>query len=179
MFSKLKKGEVLSEIQFYIVDEVKGNKARLLTDNGEPVVVDSKYVDTLLTSADQFEKEEKVTKTALEEILMNNPRTAVTVNYNKQVKEEDVVKEIETVYSTTAPKDISKKIKEAVSKSMNGVPRTIVGRHYGSKDAGGRIQFIDMNEKKDPSKAYDTRLRLVDTRTLNWAIVDKVKYVVK
>ena len=40
----------------------------------------------------------------------------------------------------------------------------------GVKDVDGRIKFYDV-EKKQP--------RLVDPRTINWAIIANVKYVVK
>ena len=178
-FKNLKVLEVLSETQYYSVVKIKGDKVQLSTDNGENIVVDAKYVDSFLSSAAQFTKEEKITRTELAAVVMSHPRTAMTVCYNKQVKEADVVKEIEETYISSTPKEFSTKLKKAIKQAMNGVERVMVGRHYAGVDAGGRIQFIDMAEKKDPSKDYDTRIRLVDPRTLQYAIVGDVKYIVK
>lgn len=178
-FRKLKVGDVLSETQFYVVAKIKDDKVQLTTDSGEPVVLNEGYVNSLLNSADQFEKEEKVTRTELADILLNNPRVALTVNYNKQVKDVDVLKEIVDVHQNTAPKDVEKQFKAAIKKALNGEERTMIGRHYSSKDDFGRVHFIDMNAEHDRSKSYDTRQRLVDPRTLNWVVVNGTKYVAK
>ena len=111
---------------------------------------------------------------------MLNPRTVMTINYNKQVKAVDVIAEIEEMYQNSTPKEISTKLKKSVNKALAGEERLIVGRHYGTKDSGGRLQFIDMGIEKDFTKTdYDTRQRLVDMRTLNWAIISDIKYVTK
>lgn len=177
-FKQLQPGEVLSETQYYKVVKKVGDEVQLQTDNGDMVVLNSAYVDQHLTSAAQFSKEEKITKTDLTEKILQHTRTSMTINYNKQVKEADVLKEVVDAHENSTPKEFEKKAKAAVKKGMNGEERTIVGRHYGTRDAGGRIQFIDMNEDRKPGD-YDTRQRLVDTRTLNWAIINDVKYVVK
>lgn len=179
-FDKLVQGNVLSETAFYKVEKVVGNKVQLQMDNGESVVLDKGYVDSFLTSAEQFSKEEKVSKTELTEIFLSYPRTAITVNFNKQVKEADVAKEIQEAYENSNPKEFSAKMKQAVKKGLAGEARTMVGRHFGTQDEFGRVQFIDMSLDRDFSKpTYDSRQRQVDTRTLNWAIINDVKYIVK
>jgi len=178
-FKKLKVGDKLSETQYYEVAKIVGNQVQLTTDTGGSVVVDEGYVNNYLTSASQFTKEEKITKTALADLIAGYPRTAITISYQKQVKSEDVVSEIQAAYENSTPKEFATKLKKAVQNGLNGEERTIVGRHYNSKDAGGRLQFIDMNEDKTPGKDYDTRQRLVDLRTLNWAVINGVKYTVK
>lgn len=178
-FKNLKQGDVLSESAFYKVEKVSGDKVQLQMDNGESVVLNQGYVDSFLTSADQFSKTEKITRTEMAELIMSHPRLVMTVNYNKQVKAVDVIAEIEEMYQNSTPKEITTKLKKSVNKALTGEERLIVGRHYGTKDSGGRLQFIDMNEAKDLTKDYDTRQRLVDMRTLNWAIINDVKYTVK
>lgn len=178
-FSNLKKGEILSEIQFYTVEKIAADKVQLKNDEGEFVVVDSKYVDNALTSADQFEKEEVVTKTVAAEIFLTHPYVSMTVCYNKQVKEADVVKEIMNAYEASSPKEIERSIKRAVKNGLNGVERIMRGRSLGHKDEFGRVAFIDMELDKTSGKEYDTRQRLVDPRTINWLIVNGVRYKVK
>ena len=67
-------------------------------------------------------------------------------------------------------------IKDATKSLLKGQERTMVGRHYGQYKSE-RIVFIDMELENDDSKDYDTRIRLVDTRELNWFICDNTKYV--
>lgn len=55
----------------------------------------------------------------------------------------------------------------------------MIGRHYGNLNEFGRLSFIDMEEIKDSSKPYETRIRQVDPRNLLWLIVDGIKYIVK
>ena len=178
-FKNLKVKEVLSEQSFYTVEKIQGNKVQLKTDSGEMIVVDEGYVDSFLSSADQFTNTEKISKTELADLVVSNPRTAITVNFNKQVKETDVTKEIAEAYENSTPKEFATKMKAAVKKGLSGEERTMVGRHYGTKDEFGRLHFTDMGIEKDETKTYDTRARLVDPRTLNWAIINDVKYIVK
>lgn len=178
-FRKLSVGECLSETQYYTVDKIVGDKVQLSTDNGGKVVVDSKYVESYLISATQYDKEEKVSRTALAENIMSHPRVVMTVNYNKQVKEADVVERLEKEIASSSKTILKTRLKAVVKSVLDGEERTLVGRHSNSLDAGGRIQFVDMQIEKDDSKSYDPRMRLVDPRTLNWAIINGVKYVVK
>ena len=43
----------------------------------------------------------------------------------------------------------------------------------------GRVDFVDMEIQKDFSLSYDNRFRQVDPRTIEWLIVNGIKYVVK
>lgn len=178
-FKKLKEGEVLSEQQFYTVRKIGSEKVQLTNDKGEDIIVDKKYVDTCLTSANQYDTSKTVNKTEAAAIFLAQSGIAMTVNFNKQVKEADVVKEILEAYSTSTPKEIEAKVKKSVKAALSGVERTMVGRHYGELNELGRVQFIDMEEKKVTGKDYDSRLRLVDPRGINWFIVKGVKYTVK
>ena len=180
-FKDLKVGDVLSETQYYKAEAISGNKVQLVNDNGDKCVVDSEYVRKSLSSAIQFESIEKVTKTRLAEIFLENSRVAMTVNYNKQVEQKAVVDGITEIYSNLTmgmtKEDFGKKVTKVLN--LKGEERMMVGRHYGSHDINGRVHFIDMMVEKDGKKDYDTRQRLVDPRTLNYVIVNNVKYLIK
>jgi hypothetical protein len=178
-FKKLKEGSILSESQYYKVQKISGDRVQLATESGEPVVVDSKYVESFLMSAHDFKEEKKITKTEMAEVFLSHPRVAMTVCFNKQVKEADVVKEIMTAYEGTAPKEAEKAMKAAVKKGLNGEERVMIGRHHGGTDDFGRIHFVDMEQEKGTKAEFDGRSRLVDPRTLNWVIVNNVKYLIK
>lgn len=178
-FKKLKTGNVLSEQQFYTVEKIVGEKVQLKNDFGTAIVVDKGYVESCLQSADQYTEERKVNKTEAAALFLAHSGVAITVNFNKQVKDTDVVKEIMTAYEGSTPKGMEIAVKKAVKEALTGVERTMVGRHYGELNELGRVQFVDMEEAKTAGKDYDTRLRLVDPRGINWFISRGIKYTVK
>lgn len=178
-FKNLKKDEVLSEQQFYKVVKTSGDKVQLRNDNNEMIVVDSKYVESCLISANQYTSEKTVNKTEAAAIFLSQAGVAITVNFNKQVKEADVVKEIMSTYEGSAPKVFEAAVKKAIKSALTGTERTMVGRHYGDMNELGRVQFIDMEEEKATGKDYDSRQRQVDPRSINWFISRGVKYIVK
>lgn len=174
-----KKGMIASETQFYVVDEVKKDVIVLKTDDGEPIEVSKSYAETMLTLSDYTVEEKTVTRTEATDIFVKSTGVALAINFNKQVKEADVVKEITEIYRTSTPVEAELKLKKAVKKSLEGEQRTLRGRHFGSFDPFGRVHVTDMEISHDASAKHDARLRLVDPRTINWLIVRGVKYVVK
>ena len=183
-YSKLKQGSKLSETQYYVVDKVGNGQVHLKNDFGENIVVDSTYAEKCLVSADQYNDEKTMSRTDVTNLFLSSTNVVLTVNYNKQVKEDEVKKQLYALYPNKGGKILSesefkKKIAAALSEALVGEERTMVGRHYGSQDEFGRIRFIDMEETRDASKDYDTRQRLVDPRTINWLILRGVKYKVK
>lgn len=178
-FKNLKPGTALSESQFYVVEKVSGDKVQLQTDNGGHVVVDKAYVEGYLFSADQYTETKTVSRSEAAAILLSNPSVVMTVNFNKQVKDADVVKEIMSAYEDSTPKTMETAVKKAVKKALTGEERTMIGRHFGDLNDLGRINFIDMQVPKEAGKTYDTRIRQVDPRSVNYLIVRGVRYNVK
>lgn len=178
-FDKIKEGNVFSEVQFYVVEKIKGDKAQLRNDHGENIVIDKNYAEKCLISADQYDEEKTITKTEAANILLGSPNTAITVNFNKQVKQADVEKEIIEAYEGSTPKSFATAVKKAVKKGLEGEERTIIGRHFGELNDLGRLNFIDMEIKKTEGAAYDSRVRQVDPRQINWMIVLGKKYNIK
>ena len=178
-FSKLAKGNVLSETQYYVVDEVKGDKVRIINEDNQPIVVDKNYVEKCLVSANQYSKEEVVNRTQATQIFASNPFTAITVNFNKQVDKKDVVKEIMDNIGKATISEIEKAVTKGVGKALEGEERTMVGYHTSTQNEFGRFSFIDMEKEKGSKAGWDARHRLVDPRGINWLIVKGVKYKVK
>lgn len=179
-FLSLKPDEVLSETQFYKVVKVQDNKVQLRNENNEDIVVDENYVNNCLISASQWNNTVKFTKTELINLFLSSVNKAITVNFNKQVKEKDAKLALYNLYSTkSTEKDFKSKVDNILSSVITGEERTMVGRHYGKVDEFGRIQFIDMNITPTIGVGYDSRQRLVDTRTINYLIVEGIKYELK
>lgn len=182
-FKNLTTKTKLSETQYYTVEKIQGNKVQLKNDFGENVVVDEKYVEKCLVSSDEFTETKTMSRTDITNLFLSSTNTALTVNYNKQVNEDEVKKKLHALYpnkgTIMSESDFKKQVNAALKGALEGEERTMVGRHYGSQDEFGRVRFIDMEIVKDPTKEYDTRSRLVDPRTLNWLILKGVKYIVK
>lgn len=152
-------------------------------DDGREYNVENPLED-LFSFHDKHSEEKEVTKTEMSNVFQSNARVIMTVNFNKQVKEKEFVEKMVEFYPNDGGKSKSRKvfegeIRSAVKDLLLGDERTMIGRHYGTTDDFGRIKFIDMEQEKDSERGYDTRNRLVDPRTINWMIVDNVKYVLK
>lgn len=174
-FKKLVKGEVLSESQYYKVEKIAGNKVQLVNAEGKNIVVNDEYVNNSLSSAQQFEETKKVTKTELAEIFLQNSRVAMTVMFNKKLDSSKVTASISAIYDKLSlgmtQAAFTKQVKAVVN--LKGDERVMVGRHYGNPDVNGRVSFVDMNiDSGNPN-------RLVDPRTINYIIVNNVKYIIK
>lgn len=174
-FRNLKVGEVLSETQYYKVQKIAGNQVQLTNEAGESIVVNDGYVDNQLSSATQFESTEKITKTKLAEVFLANSRVAMTVMFHKKVDPKQVSENVAGIYKDLGlgmtQSDFEKKVKGVLN--LKGEERVMTGRHYGTVDVNGRVSFVDMNiESGNPN-------RLVDPRTINYIIVNNVKYQLK
>lgn len=189
-FAELKEGDKVGELQFYIVTGKKGDQVQLKNDyTGGFVVVDQAYVESYLTSASEFTEERTIGKIEAANIFLSNARIPLTVNFNKQVDSKDAKEQMYLLYANKGGKvlseaDYKKKVNDVVKSIITGEERTMVGRHYGELNELGRVKFIDMEQPKDDKvsaegKTYDSRLRQVDPRTINWMIIKGIKYTVK
>jgi hypothetical protein len=186
---QIKKGSVLSETSFYVVKDVKPTEVIVKDEFGNEVKIGKPYVEKVLCSADYWESEEKKTMTELADIFIHSPRIAMTVAFYKkdtpktkkdfEAEKAAKVKEIQNASLATASKLIEDLIEHPLSKVIPGQLRVMKGRHYGHLDDLGRVHFIDMELDKESDKDYDTRKREVDPRTIQWLIVNKVKYTLK
>lgn len=186
-YKKLKPGDIVSEVQHYIYEG--GSNFKM--DNGKIINIGSGYADSAeMFSADQYTTETKVTKTQLAEIILENRNKAMTISYNKILKEKEELKRLAEIVKSFYPnkgtilsqKDYEAKVEKSITKdfTLQGEERIIRGRHYGQfDDTNTYLKFIDMDVKKDSSSSYDTRQRMVNLRDPNWVIVNNIKYIKK
>jgi hypothetical protein len=182
-------GTILSETSFYVVEEVQQAKVVVVDDYGHRINLGHKYVNEITVCADFYEKEEQKSMTELAEIFINSPRIALTVAYitkatektKKEFEAEKTAKitEIQNANLKNASALLNDLIENPITKEIPGKLRVMKGRHYGHVDDLGRVHFIDMELKRDTAKDYDTRSRQVDPRTIQYLIVNKVKYSLK
>ena len=171
--SKLKIGDVFSRHSFGKIKEIVKQRNPVTyreeilftveNSNGNSWNIGFDIVELEFSFAEQFEDEEKVSRTRMIEIMLEHPRTAMTLNYNKKPKVDDVAKAL-TAGKTGTAKDWKALVKE----QLEGAERTMIGYHAMSFDEHRRLRFQDAG----------TGQRLVDPRTLNWMIVNRIKYTI-
>jgi len=151
-------------------------------EDGNEVTIEGNNLLNCVSSASSYTTTIECSRTEIVEKFNNNPQTLMTVNYNLKVKEADVVKQIQELYPNkgkiVSKNDFNRAVKKAVSAGLKGVERTAVGKHSDHVDSFGRYLFIDVEKEKDSTKNNDNRLISIDPRTINWLIVNGVKYIV-
>lgn len=182
-------GTILSETSFYVVKRLEPGKVIVNDDFGNEITIGQPYVEQLLVSADHYASEEKKTMTELAEIFKASARIAMTVAYitkdtpktkkDYEAEKSSKIDQIQRASLSTAAGLLESLIDNPISKVIPGKLRIMKGRHYGNMDDLGRVHFIDMEINRDTTKDYDTRSRQVDPRTIQYLVINKVKYILK
>ena len=171
-FSRMSYGEIVAvEADAYVVRN----------EQGVEWTIPAHLVDDEFAINDNSATESTITATELASLFASNPHVICTVNYNKKVNRTDVKAKMNDLYANKngiilSEAQYQRKVSRALNGIVNGVERTMIGRHHGHVDEFGRVQFVDMQAERDETKAYDTRLRKVDPRTINWLIINNIKY---
>jgi len=181
--SRIKIGDRLSETQYYEVLDTN-TVIRVKNERGFEFGIGYAIVEEGIFSADQYNEEVFVTRTELIKRFAECGDTVFTVNYHKQAEMKDINDAIE---SANKGKILPiAEIKKLVKTAYKGEERTLTGYLISVETGFGRSMVIDL--KADASKstpataekpAWDSRIRQVDHRTLNWLIQKNIKYTVK
>ena len=164
--SKIAIGSVFSRHSFGKVTAID-RRSEMLTienSNGDNWNIGAAIVELEFSFAEQFEEEEKISRTALIEMVTANPRTAMTINYNKKPNAKDIAKELRSGKDDMSVKDWDAKVTEL----LQGELRTMIGYHVCSFDEHRYLRFNEADKGQ----------RLVNPRTLNWAIMNRTKFIV-
>ena len=172
---KLKAGDKWSRISYGEVVSRDSYQVEVKNERGDVWTLSPELFEAEFSTANQFEKVEEVNQTDLISIVLRNARIVMTIHFRKQPDPKDLRDVVRDLLDdargggkSLTDRQLSKKLKEATA----GQPRTMVGRHMGSQDERGRIQFTDMEATSIP-------LKVVDPRTVEWAIIGNIKYVLK
>ena len=118
-----------------------------------------------MSCADIYGSEEKLALTKVAEVLNSANSKCFTVCFNTKVDEKLAAEKL----SNATAADF-KNVKNFAKDLLTGKETTIVGRLSNSDNKLGRSLVVDI-----ASKGY----RQVDHRTINWLIINNVKYTVK
>lgn len=172
-FAELQVGDRLSETQYYEITKKDDERIWVKNERGYKFNISKDIVEEGMFAANQYDEEQKVTRTELAEMLMSAGDTIFTVCFQKQLNAKNVFANFYEEY-----KDSSSKSKAALQKLMNGAmvgqERVLTGYLVRAEPVMGRSQVIDL--ELDPSKH---RLRLVDHRNIQWLIYKNVRYFAK
>lgn len=173
IFSRHCFGKVLEKAQ--VTDPHTGQDITVLkvqNEEGNTWLIDGPGVEKEFSFAEQFDTEEKLSRTALIEVLKDNPHTAMTVQYRKKIEPKDVAAALKDGQGTVTTRTWNKRVKEA----MLGAEGTILGYHTNSFDEHQYLRFIKLNAS---GSRPGPNFRLVDVKKIDWIVVRRKKYVVK
>jgi hypothetical protein len=162
---KIKTGSMLSRHVFAVVTDIRSDSIGLRNDAGEEWHLDKQLVENQCSFADQFENEESISRTKAIALMTSHPFTATTVHFHKKPKPEEVAIALKAGQGAQSNKEWEAQVEQL----MNGEERTMVGHHASNLDEHGRLQFFE----------FDTGPRLVDPRTINWLVLNRIKYTIK
>lgn len=202
----IKVGDVFSEESHYVVKQINKNDIIFKhLESGNEILLTSKYVQSLLKTSDQYEKEVKVTREdskdgtvlGIRSIWENIGSSEVfTVVYTKQGKKK-IKKELEAELEAQrqisinlidkAKKD-KKSMAEAykialthiqnnpINDSTNGEDRVLRGYKVQFSSRDGKYDCVDVDLKV---KGESNPIRPVNINTIKVLVVNGIKYVVK
>lgn len=133
-------------------------------DEGVEWTISREIFDAEFVVADQVGSEQTVNQTELLELITKNPRTAMTIHFRKKLDPANVLKKVRLRLEDDP--STSRAFGQFLKEELKGEPRTMIGRHYGEFDDRGRLQFIE----------HRKGMRLVDPRTVEFAIIRGVRY---
>jgi hypothetical protein len=172
-FDKIETGEILA-VTYYTKVKKKDGETLILEDldRGTELSINGKDLIETMQSSSQYDTEEKVSLTRIVDILKHTKGSLFTVCYNKKVSENDVN---EALSSINKGKILSNdEIKRTVKEAYKGEERILTGFLTFIESDFGRSHAIDLSISPEKN-----RVRQIDHRTINWLIVNNVKYYTK
>lgn len=167
---EIKKGDYVSRISYMKIEENLGRYQKVSNETGFTWDISNDVLKEECISASEFSEEIKVSRTELIEKFNNVGATVFTVNFDKSPSPEDYLAATRGKGNIILSFDDMKK----QFKKIKGENRTLVGYMIKVENGFGRSNVIDLEIPHDQH-----RIRQVDHRSLNWLIVNGIKYIVK
>lgn len=173
--TKLKKGTKWSRISYGEILDISYNQITVRNEKGTEWTVTPAIVEDEFFTPDQYEEVKEVNRTEMVNAIVGNARIIMSVHFKKKPDHKDLVSTVTELLDDEKggrTRLSSRKLSSLLKAATAGEDRTMIGRHQGVQDEFGRLQFTDMESPGVP-------LKQVDPRTVEWAIVGNVKYVLK
>ena len=170
----LKVGDILSMHMNARVISINGGKATCYdVENDIELTYGLSLMEKQSTSATQYDTEVTLPITKIEDIIREARDTVLTIAFKKKLYPKDVIECFESdAYKAATTVKARNKI---ITKRMEGgEDRTLIGRlNYNIPDQLGHIRVYDLE------KPVGKNARLVNTSTIQWVILRRVKYIRK
>jgi hypothetical protein len=171
---KLTAGDHWSRNSYGRIISSNQNEVIVENDQGTRWAIDPPLFEAEFNTADQFIETKLVTRTEMVNKITSSARIAMTIFFRKKPEHKELVDTVEQLLTSNAKalsrRQLSAKLKEATA----GAERIMVGRHFGTTDEFGRIQFLDVE-----GSGSGIGLKTVDPRTIDWCIIENVRYEIK
>ncbi len=173
--SKLKRGTKWSRISYGEVVDTSFNQITVRNEKGSEWTLTPAIVEDEFFTPDQFEEVKEVNRGEMVNAIVSSARIIMSVHFKKKPDHKDLVATVTELLDDESggrTRPGSRKLSSLLKTATAGQDRTMIGRHQGVQDGFGRLQFTDMESPGVP-------LKQVDPRTVEWAIIGNVKYVLK
>ena len=180
--SNLHAGERLARLSYLTVVNPNvhvGNgefQVEVVNEHGKQWRMDKYVLDNECISASQFSTTKKVSRSALADLITKAGHKLFTAFFYTKPDKKKALQKLEDAYPNKGIKgvgimkrtDYNKLMAEILDEVWHGNERTMVAR-YHSITPLGRINVVDVDKGG---------LRKIDPRTIEWLILDNVKYEV-
>ena len=165
-YTKIAVNSAWSRHSYGTVVKRVGQRFTLRDETGFEWDIDgSNIMEAQFSFADQHTQEIQESRSAINEIIMENRGIAMTICFKKKPDMKEVAKALKDGQGSLNDRAWNKKVKDL----NEGEERVMIGHHSGQVDEHQRLKFIESGAGP----------RLVDTRTTQWVVVDRTRYVVK
>lgn len=179
---KLVAGERLARLSYLTVVNPNvhvGNgeyQVEVINESGKQWRIDKYVLDNECISASQFSTTKKVSRTDIVKLITNAGHRLFTAYFYTKPDKKKALQKLKNAYPNKGIKgvgimkrvDYDKLMSEILDEVWHGNERTMVAR-YHSITPLGRINVVDVDKGG---------LRKIDPRTIEWLILDNVKYEV-
>jgi hypothetical protein len=173
--ANLQPGDKLYEVSYYTVVDVDDSDVNVCDASGGQVRISRQLVERSVYSTNQFDKEERVTRTQLAQKIESLGHAAAQFTFKKQVACNDIADKLvdEDLGSLAKRRKVMKRLMDGPVRVMNA--RLFHTDEFDAAMELGRYRVIDLDEffKTNDEKRS---MRMVDTRTISQIVVDNVRY---
>jgi len=175
---RVKAGDKWSRLSYGTVEGFAGPNIRVRNEAGNSWEVGQSIFEDEFDTV-QYDEVRQVTRTDMQEIVLQNPSVVMLVEFRKQAEARDLVAVVmdllhdPTPVQTSGGKTSKIKVSKVLKEPTAGKKRTMIGRHNGTINESGRIDFVDMEVTKG------SPLRQIDPRTIDRVVVRGVCFELK